>query len=126
MEELFRVLAADLVPERPGRREPRAVKRRPKPYPRLMRHRRSFREIPHQNRYYKNSRFGRKYCKLMGSLTNHHSDVTLMTRLKRRVVVVTANGFRDSVVSDPRLRLTVMGERGQWQNRRCPETKPER
>jgi hypothetical protein len=27
-EELFRVLAADLVPDRPGRREPRAVKRR--------------------------------------------------------------------------------------------------
>lgn len=61
MEELLRVLAADLVPERPGRREPRAVKRRPKPYPRLMRHRHSFREISHQNRYYKNSCFGRKY-----------------------------------------------------------------
>jgi len=61
MEELFRVLAADLVPKRPGRREPRAVKRRPKPYPRLMRHRRFFREISHQNRYYKNSCFGRKY-----------------------------------------------------------------
>ncbi len=27
--ELYRVLAEDLVPERPGRREPRAVKRRP-------------------------------------------------------------------------------------------------
>ena len=45
----------------PGRREPRAVKRRPKPYPRLMRHRRYFREISHQNRYYLNSRFGPKY-----------------------------------------------------------------
>jgi hypothetical protein len=63
MDELYRVLAADLVPERPGRREPRAIKRRPKPYPRLMRHRRSFREISHQNRYYKNSVFGRKYRK---------------------------------------------------------------
>jgi hypothetical protein len=63
MEELYRVLAADLVPERPGRREPRATKRRPKPYPRLMCHRRFFREISHQNRYYKNSRFGRKYRK---------------------------------------------------------------
>lgn len=51
-EELIRVLAADPVPNRPGRREPRAVKRRPKPYPRLMRHRRFFREIPHQNRYW--------------------------------------------------------------------------
>ena len=62
-EELFRVLADDLVPDRPGRREPRAVKRRPKPYPRLMRHRHKFREIQHQNRYYKNSRFGPKYRK---------------------------------------------------------------
>jgi hypothetical protein len=63
MEQLFGVLAADLVPDRPGRREPRAVKRRPKPYPRLMNHRRSWLEIPHQNRYYKNSMFGAKYRK---------------------------------------------------------------
>jgi hypothetical protein len=62
-EELWRVVAADRVPDRPGRREPRAVKRRPKPYPRLMCHRRRFREIPHQNRYYANSRFGPKYRK---------------------------------------------------------------
>ena len=50
-QELLRVLAADLLPSRPGRREPRAVKRRPKPYPLLMCHRHRFREIPHQNRY---------------------------------------------------------------------------
>ena len=62
-EELFRVLAEDLVPDRPGRREPRAVKRRPKPYPRLMCHRHRFREIQHQNRYYANSIFGPKYRK---------------------------------------------------------------
>jgi len=62
-EELFRVLAADGVPDRPGRREPRAVKRRPKPYPRLMRDRHKFREIQHQNRYYANSRFGPQYRK---------------------------------------------------------------
>lgn len=62
-DELFRVLASDLVPDRPGRREPRAVKRRPKPYPRLMCHRHRFREISHQNRYYANSRFGPKYRK---------------------------------------------------------------
>jgi len=62
-QELVRVLAADLVPDRPGRHEPRAVKRRPKPYPRLMCHRRRFREIPHQNRYYANSRFSPKYRK---------------------------------------------------------------
>lgn len=59
--ELFRVLAEDLVPDRPGRREPRAVKRRPKPYPRLMCNRHRFREIQHQNRYYVNSVFGPKY-----------------------------------------------------------------
>ncbi len=63
IEELFRVLAADLVPHRPGRREPRAVKRRPKPYPRLMCHRHKFREIQHQNRYYANSVFGPRYRK---------------------------------------------------------------
>ncbi len=62
-EEMFRVLAADLVPERPGRREPRALKRRPKPYPRLTCHRRRFREISHQNRYYRNSPFGPRYRK---------------------------------------------------------------
>jgi len=62
-EQLFRVLAADLVPERPGRREPRAVKRRPKPYPRLMCPRSQFREISHQNRYYAHSRFGPQYRK---------------------------------------------------------------
>lgn len=52
MEELYRVLAADEVPDRPGRREPRAVKRRPKPYPRLMGHRRQVKEVPHPNRYW--------------------------------------------------------------------------
>ena len=62
-EELLRVLAADLVPDRPGRRKPRAIKRRPKPYPRLMCHRHKFLEIQHQNRYYANSIFGPKYRK---------------------------------------------------------------
>jgi hypothetical protein len=62
-QELLRVLAEDLVPDRPGRREPRAVKRRPKPYPRLMCHRHKFREIQHQKRYYANSVFGPKYRK---------------------------------------------------------------
>lgn len=52
LEEMFAILAADLVPDRPGRREPRAVKRRPKPYPRLMAHRHRWLEIPHQDRYY--------------------------------------------------------------------------
>lgn len=57
MEEMFATLAADLVPDRPGRREPRAVKRRPKPYPLLTKHRHRWREIPHQDRYYLKRRF---------------------------------------------------------------------
>lgn len=59
--QLFRVLAEDLVPDRPGRREPRAVKRRPKPYPRLMDHRHRYLEIPHQNRYRLHRRLGPKH-----------------------------------------------------------------
>jgi hypothetical protein len=51
---LLKIIAGDQVPERPGRREPRAVKRRPKPYPLLNRPRRQFKEIPHRNRYWKN------------------------------------------------------------------------
>ena len=61
VEELYRVLAEDQVPDRPGRREPRAVKRRPKPYPRLMCHRHQYREIQHQSRYHAKRAFGRKY-----------------------------------------------------------------
>jgi hypothetical protein len=53
LREFLRVIAAALVPERPGRREPRAVQRRPKPYPRLTCQRHRFREIPHRNRYRK-------------------------------------------------------------------------
>jgi hypothetical protein len=51
LDEFYRRLAAQQVPLRPGRREPRAVKRRPKPYPFLTSHRHSYREIPHRNRY---------------------------------------------------------------------------
>jgi hypothetical protein len=51
--DLLRLLALDLVAERPGRREPRAVKRRPKPYQWLTKPRRSFREISHRNDYRK-------------------------------------------------------------------------
>jgi hypothetical protein len=53
--ELLAVLAKDAVPERPGRCEPRAVKRRPKPFPLLNQHRRRFKEIPHRNRYWTNN-----------------------------------------------------------------------
>lgn len=53
LKDLLRVLARDLVPDRPGRREPRAVKRRPKPYPLLTKRRKSYREIAHRSRYRK-------------------------------------------------------------------------
>ena len=45
-DELLRTLAADLLPERPGRREPRAVKRQKNKYPRLDRPRDKFRDHP--------------------------------------------------------------------------------
>ena len=51
--ELIRVIAADVVPSRPGRTEPRAVKRRPKAYPLLNKPRRKFKEIRHRSRYRK-------------------------------------------------------------------------
>jgi hypothetical protein len=52
-EDLLLALARDLVPLRPNRIEPRAVKRRPKPYPLLNRPRRKFVEISHRSRYWK-------------------------------------------------------------------------
>ena len=63
INELFATLAADLVPERPGRREPRAVKRRPKPYPLLTRHRHKFREIEHRDNHYRKKKSGQKHRK---------------------------------------------------------------
>jgi len=51
--ELLAVIAEDEVPHRPGRREPRALKRRRKNYPLLNRPRRKFKDIPHRNRYWK-------------------------------------------------------------------------
>jgi hypothetical protein len=55
LDKLLEVIARDLLPERFGRYEPRAVKRRPKPYPLLNRPRAHFKEIPHRNRYWKNN-----------------------------------------------------------------------
>jgi len=52
-EDFLINLVQDLVPERLGRREPRAVKRRPKPYPLLNKPRKSFVEISHRSRYWK-------------------------------------------------------------------------
>lgn len=53
LDKLREVIARDRLPERFGRYEPRAVKRRPKPYPLLNRPRNHFKEIPHRNRYWK-------------------------------------------------------------------------
>lgn len=47
---LLRYLADCLVPSRPGRREPRAVKRRPKPFSLLTAPRKSFQEVPHRGK----------------------------------------------------------------------------
>jgi IS4 transposase len=55
LDKLLEVIARDQLPERYGRCEPRAVKRRPKPFPLLNRPRRRFKEIPHRNRYWKNN-----------------------------------------------------------------------
>ena len=52
-EDLLLALARDLVPLRPNRTAPRAVKRRPKPFPLLNKPRHRFKEIRHRNRYRK-------------------------------------------------------------------------
>jgi hypothetical protein len=51
--DLLGAVARDAVPWRPDRRQPRAVKRRPKPYPLLNRPRGQFVEISHRGRYWK-------------------------------------------------------------------------
>lgn len=51
--DLLLNLVCDLVPLRPNRKEPRAVKRRPKAYPLLNQPRRKFVEISHRSRYWK-------------------------------------------------------------------------
>jgi IS4 transposase len=53
LNKLLEVIARDRLPERSGRYEPRAVKRRPKPFPLLNRPRHRFKQIPHRNRYWK-------------------------------------------------------------------------
>lgn len=50
---LLQILAQDQVPDRPGRREPRAVKRRPKVYPLLNKPRHQYKDIPHRNHHTK-------------------------------------------------------------------------
>jgi len=53
--DLLETIARDQVPERPDRLEPRAVKRRPKPYQLLNRPRHVMKEIAHRSQYRKNS-----------------------------------------------------------------------
>ena len=53
-DDLVATIIRDLIPLRPGRREPRAVKRRPKPYPLLNKPRDQYKETPHRGRYRKN------------------------------------------------------------------------
>lgn len=48
---LYESIAGNIVPYRPGRSEPRAVKRRPKPYQLLTAPRHEMKEIPHRGRY---------------------------------------------------------------------------
>ena len=50
---LFETIAEDLVAKRPGRREPRVVKRRPKPHQYLTKPRKEMIEIPHRSKYRK-------------------------------------------------------------------------
>ena len=54
--ELLETLATDLVPERPGRREPRAVKRKKNKYPRLNAPRHKFRDHPKRSVRRRNAR----------------------------------------------------------------------
>src|SRR5881396_1488118 len=53
--QLLKIIAKDEVPDRPGRRDPRAVKRRPKPYQLLNRPRHLMIEVEHRSKYRKNS-----------------------------------------------------------------------
>lgn len=49
---LLWVIATDQIPLRPNRREPRAVKRRPKPFQLLNQPRHRLKDTPHRNKFY--------------------------------------------------------------------------
>jgi hypothetical protein len=53
IDRLLEIIARDQVPDRPGRREPRALKRRPKPYQLLNRRRHLMKELQHRSKYSK-------------------------------------------------------------------------
>jgi len=48
---LYKSIAGNIIPDRPGRSEPRAVKRRHKSYQLLTAHRHEMKVIPHRSRY---------------------------------------------------------------------------
>jgi len=54
-EDLLVNLARELIPDRPNRLEPRALKRRPKNFGWLTKPRRKFAESLHRNRYWKSN-----------------------------------------------------------------------
>ena len=54
--QLLAIIARDQVPDRPDRREPRAVKRRPKPYQGLNRPRHLMKDLPPRGKHRKNRR----------------------------------------------------------------------
>jgi len=62
-DEMLRALAEDLVPERPGRREPRAVKRVKRKYPHLSCDRHKFRDRKKRHVRRKNARLNRRGLK---------------------------------------------------------------
>ena len=53
--QLLEVIARDEVPDRPDRIEPRALKRRPKPFALLKKPRDQFQEVGHRNRFWKSN-----------------------------------------------------------------------
>jgi len=48
---LYESISQKLIPDRPGRKEPRCIKRRPKSYQYLTTHRREMNEIKHRSKY---------------------------------------------------------------------------
>jgi hypothetical protein len=62
-EEMLKTIAADLLPERPGRSEPRAVKRKKNKYPKLKGPRSTFIDPPKRNKRRKNARLRKQSLK---------------------------------------------------------------
>ncbi|UCH94289.1 MAG: IS4 family transposase [Candidatus Aminicenantes bacterium] len=55
MQVFFQILASDIIPIRERKRQPRALKRRPKNFQLLTKPRDEFMEIPHRHKYRKNA-----------------------------------------------------------------------